>query len=113
MNENKIVINVDEQNFTIKKSKAKSFKDKKDMKDDEYVCTMYVDEFKDLMIHIGQDDYGQCYFVEFVENDEVKSYGCGTYNFDYEDTAIFFLEKMIKRKLKETGDIVEEKKYQP
>ena len=51
------------------------------MKKSEYVKTIVLDG---KMINIGLDDYGQCYFFEFVDqNGELKEMCCGTYCFDY------------------------------
>ncbi len=55
------------------------------MKRDEYVKTIVV---YGKMVNIGMDDYGQQYFIEFVnENGELTEIGCGAYNFDVEDVA--------------------------
>ena len=55
------------------------------MKRDEYVKTIVV---YGKMVNIGIDDYGQQYFIEFVnENGELTEVGCGAYNFDVEDVA--------------------------
>lgn len=51
------------------------------MKKSEYVKTIVLDG---KMINVGLDDYGQCYFFEFVDkNGELKEMSCGTYCFDY------------------------------
>lgn len=51
------------------------------MKKSEYVKTVVLGG---KMINIGLDDYGQCYFFEFVDqNGELKEMSCGTYCFDY------------------------------
>ena len=51
----------------------------------EYVETLVLNG---KMINIGQDDAGQCYFVEWVGKDgELKQEGCGTYNFNYKGYA--------------------------
>jgi hypothetical protein len=55
------------------------------MKQDEYVKTIVV---YGKMVNVGMDDYGQQYFIEFVnENGELIEVGCGAYNFDIEDVA--------------------------
>ena len=55
------------------------------MKRDEYVKTIVV---YGKMVNVGMDDYGQQYFIEFVnENGELIEVGCGAYNFDIEDVA--------------------------
>lgn len=54
------------------------------MKSLEYVTTVLV---KDYVVNIGIDDYGQCYFIEWVENengkDVVRSLSLGTYCTNY------------------------------
>lgn len=55
------------------------------MKRDEYVKTIVV---YGKMVNVGMDDYGQQYFIEYVdENGELTEVGCGAYNFDIEDVA--------------------------
>lgn len=55
------------------------------MKRDEYVKTIVI---YGKMVNVGMDDYGQQYFIEFVnENGELIEVGCGAYNFDVEDVA--------------------------
>lgn len=55
------------------------------MKQEEYVTTIVV---YGKMVNVGMDDYGQQYFIEFVnENGELIEVGCGAYNFDVEDVA--------------------------
>ena len=55
------------------------------MKQEEYVKTIVV---YGKMVNIGMDDYGQQYFIEYVDNNgDLVEVGCGAYNFDYEDTA--------------------------
>ena len=55
------------------------------MKQEEYVKTIVV---YDKMVNIGMDDYGQQYFLEYVdETGQLVEVGCGAYNFDFEDIA--------------------------
>ena len=55
------------------------------MKQNEYVKTIVV---YGKMVNIGMDNYGQQYFIEYVDNNgDLVEVGCGAYNFDYEDTA--------------------------
>ena len=35
------------------------------------------------LISVGLDDYGQSYFFEYVQDGELKTSSCGTYNSDY------------------------------
>ena len=51
------------------------------MKKEEYVETLIVQE---KMVNVGIDDYGQCYYFEYVnEKDELVEASCGTYETDY------------------------------
>ena len=55
------------------------------MKRDEYVKTIVV---YGKMLNVGMDDYGQQYFLEYVDdNGELQEIGCGAYNSDIEDVA--------------------------
>ena len=55
------------------------------MKQEEYIKTIVV---YGKMINVGMDDYGQQYFIEFVNSKgEIEEVGCGAYNFDYESVA--------------------------
>ena len=50
------------------------------MKQSEYIKTIVLNN---IMINIGMDDYGQCYFFEYVSNGKLKEVSCGTYCLDY------------------------------
>lgn len=50
------------------------------MKQSEYIKTIVLDG---KMINIGLDDYGQCYFFEYVKDGTLKEVSCGTYCPDY------------------------------
>ena len=52
------------------------------MKREEYIKTVV---FNNHMINIGLDDYGQTYFLEYVEDGELKEECVGSYIFNYED----------------------------
>lgn len=55
------------------------------MKTNEYIKTIVV---YGKMVNVGMDDYGQQYFLEYVNEDgELVEVGCGAYNFDFEDVA--------------------------
>ena len=55
------------------------------MKQEEYIKTIVV---YGKMVNIGMDDYGQQYFLEFLnDNGELVEIGCGLYNTDYEYAA--------------------------
>ena len=52
------------------------------MTDKEYV-TSYV--IGDRLVNVGLDDYGQCYFIEWADNGELKQDSCGSYNHNYKE----------------------------
>ena len=55
------------------------------MKANEYVKTLVV---YGKMVNIGMDDYGQQYFIEYVDNNgDLVEVCCGAYVLDYEDVA--------------------------
>lgn len=56
------------------------------MKPEEYVKTIIV---YDKMVNVGIDDYGQCYFIEYLDEStgELVEISCGTYENDYEGFA--------------------------
>lgn len=55
------------------------------MKPNEYIKTIVI---YGKMINVGIDDYGQQYFLEYVDdNGELQEIGCGAYNSDIEDVA--------------------------
>ena len=51
------------------------------MKQEEYIKTII---YNDRMINIGIDDAGQTYFIEYVEDGELKEACVGSYVMDYE-----------------------------
>ena len=55
------------------------------MKQNEYLKTVVV---YGKMVNVGIDDYGQQYFIEYVNDDgELIEVGCGSYNFGYLEVA--------------------------
>ena len=51
------------------------------MKQEDYVETLDV---KGKKVDVGLDDYGQCYYFEFEDdNGDIKEVSCGTFNGDY------------------------------
>ena len=51
------------------------------MRREEYIETIV---YNGQMINIGLNDYGQEYFIEYVNEDEqLVEEGCGSYNTDY------------------------------
>lgn len=58
------------------------------MKKEEYVESLIID---DRIVEVGQDDYGQCYFFNYLdENNNIKSVCCGSYNPYYKDEIAGF-----------------------
>ena len=84
----------DENKVTKIKAARKAYK--LGMKKEEYVATFIYNGNKEQMVHLGMDDYGQCYFVMFEFENEIKEMGCGTYNFDYLDCVYYVFEYMLK-----------------
>ena len=52
------------------------------MKKEEYVKTIV---YNDHLINIGLDDYGQTYFIEYLEDGQLKEECVGAYIIGYED----------------------------
>lgn len=51
------------------------------MKTSEFIKTI---TYGGQVINVGLDDYGQSYFLEWIDGDEkAHTIGCGTYNTDY------------------------------
>ena len=51
------------------------------MKPEEYVTTIV---YNGHMINVGEDDYGQQYFLEYLDEDgTLEIAGCGSYNNNY------------------------------
>ena len=56
------------------------------MKKEEYIETIVVNK---KMVNVGMDDYGQCYFLEWVDDEgNLQETGCGTYNLNYYEVAL-------------------------
>ena len=61
------------------------------MKPEEYVKTI---AYNGHMVNIGNDDYGQQYFIEYVDDDgNLCEVGCGAYNFEYMEVVEHLLGK--------------------
>lgn len=61
------------------------------MKQEEYVKTIVI---YGKMINVGMDDYGQQFFLEYVDdNGELQEVGCGAYNSDIEDVAKTIIDR--------------------
>lgn len=52
------------------------------MRQDEYIKTI---TYNGIRIDVGLNDAGQTYFIEYLENDELKEECVGPYVADYED----------------------------
>lgn len=63
------------------------------MRKEDYFTTIVVDG---KVVPIGIDDYGQCYYFEYVDKDgQLQEMTCGTYNFNWEKEISDFF-KCIK-----------------
>ena len=76
---------------------SKSLKKKQNKEDlfdaergDEYIETIIV---KGHMVNVFMNDPGQCYWLQWQEDNILRSEGCGTYNWDYKGYAELFLFK--------------------
>lgn len=61
---------------------------------DEYIKTIRV---KDLDVDLGMDDYGQSYFIEWVDDEGKHEMGVGSYNIDYLSTILYYCDPEYKR----------------
>ena len=65
-------------------------------------------------IDLGLDDYGQCYFIEWIdENGDKKDTGLGTYNFHYMESIYHMFDpvyKELSRKKLYGEELTEEEK---
>ena len=59
------------------------------MNKEEYFKTIYI---KDTKVDIGVDDYGQQYFLEFEKDGEIQTIGCGAYQFDFIEQAVYYID---------------------
>lgn len=66
-------------------------------------------------VGLFNDDYGQCYYIEWVEDGELREMGLGTYNFFYMESIYSLLDPVFKDLLRKElfGEPTEEehKKY--
>lgn len=59
------------------------------MRKEDYLETKVING---QMVNIGMDDYGQCYYFEYIDkNGQLKEMSCGTYNFDYIEEIEYFM----------------------
>lgn len=65
------------------KVKSERFQKMSKMTVDEYVESYVYDNDENYVVHVGVDDYGQCYFLHYSIKDKDYEIGCGTYNIDY------------------------------
>lgn len=60
------------------------------MTDQEYVETLHINGKE---IKVGLDDYGQCYFFEYLdENNKLVSVSCGSYNSQYLEEIYYYFD---------------------
>lgn len=74
------------------------------MTNEEYFKSIFINNKE---IKLGIDDYGQCFFIEFInDNNEIETISLGTYNLNYmeeiysifDKTYITLLEKKFLNK---------------
>lgn len=64
------------------------------MKPEEYVKTFNINGHE---IKLGLDDYGQCYFIEWVDDlGNTRETGLGTYNFRYMEDIYYLFDPHYK-----------------
>lgn len=64
------------------------------MTKEQYIKTIEVCGTK---VDLGLDDYGQCYFIEWIDkNGEKKSAGLGTYNFHYMESIYHMFDERYR-----------------
>lgn len=64
------------------------------MKKEEYVKTLNICGKE---IQLGLDDYGQCYFIEWIDDEgREQSTGLGTYNFHYLEDIYYLFDPEYK-----------------
>lgn len=66
------------------------------MRKEDYIKTIKVNDYT---VDIGLDDYGQCYYFEYVDkNGELREVSCGSYNFNYEQEIKDYFNILEKHK---------------
>lgn len=64
------------------------------MTEQEYIKTLCIDGQD---VDLGLDDYGQCYFIEWIdETGRRKDMGLGTYNFRYMEEIYYMFDPIYK-----------------
>lgn len=64
------------------------------MKKEEFLKTLKVCGKE---IKLGLDDYGQCYYIEWEdENEQTQSTGLGTYNFNYMESIYHLFDEKYR-----------------
>jgi len=76
-----------------------------DITKDIYVETLIV---RDKMVNVFMNDYGQCYWFQWLENGELKDMSCGTYNTDYKE----FIEDYFKPLTERMANIISDLKLE-
>ena len=67
------------------------------MRKEEYIKTLIVNNKE---IKLGIDDYGQCYFIEFInDNGDIEELSLGTYNCDYMEEIYGLFDEEYKKLL--------------
>ena len=70
------------------------------MDSNEYIKTFHIDG-KD--IKLGLNDYGQCYFVEWEDDEgKIQDVGLGTYNFDYMEEVYYMFDPVYKELMRKS-----------
>ena len=63
------------------------------MKREDYIETKIINGH---MVNIGMDDYGQCFYFEFMDkNNKLIEKSCGTYNLNYMEEIEYYMCHLI------------------
>lgn len=64
------------------------------MKKEDFVKTVIIDGVK---VDIGIDDYGQCYYFEYMKDGKMIERSCGTYNTDYMEEVVYMVSERYRQ----------------
>ena len=64
------------------------------MKREDYIESKVINGY---LVNIGIDDYGQCYYFEFLNKEgKLEEVSCGTYNLDYMEEIDYYMNHIAK-----------------
>ena len=80
-------------NYNIKSVNNKTKLTNKVITDEEFVEVISIE---DKLVVVGYDDAGQCYFIVYNEDGELKSESCGSFNDDYKEIIVYKFGNQLK-----------------